>query len=127
MTEPVRRIQICLLTMVLAVHCAYANNYTKTVSCEEAVKNAPRIKVGMQESEVLDLLGSPKIITDGRWSYSFDCVKFPPKVGETIITGVDIFYSDGAVKEIRLAWVDATGVPRPTKPSNRKRRSQRHE
>jgi outer membrane protein assembly factor BamE (lipoprotein component of BamABCDE complex) len=122
MSKPGTRILINLLLTVLVIHYSYANGYQKTVPCEEAVKNVSRIKTGMKESEVLGLLGSPKIITDSRWSYSFDCVKLPPKAGETLMTGLDIFFEGETVREIKLAWVDATGIRRPIKRNKPKRR-----
>jgi len=121
MVKPGIRILISVLIIMMIVPYAIANGSQKTVACEEAVKNASKIKAGMKESEVLDLLGSPKMITDSRWSYSFDCVKLPPRVGETVITGLDIFFSDGTVKEIKLAWMDATGVHRPVKRRNQRK------
>jgi hypothetical protein len=121
MVETGKRILISVLIVVIVVSNAFANGSQKIVSCEEAAKNASMIKVGMKESEVLDLLGSPKIITESMWSYSFDCVKLPPKVGETVITGLDIFFSDGTVKEIKRGWVDVTGMRRPTKRRNQRK------
>lgn len=122
MAEPRRRILISALIIVLTISYAHANAQQKVVSCEEAARNTFKIKVGMKESEVLALLGSPKIITDSRWSYGFECVKLPPNVGETVITGLDIFFDDGAVKEIKRAWVDVTGMRRPTGRRNQRKR-----
>lgn len=123
MIEPGIRILISVLIIVMIAPSALSKRSQKTVSCEEAVKNASQIKVGMKESEVLDLLGAPKITVDSRWSYSFDCVKLPPRVGETVITGLDIFFSDGTIKEIKLAWMDTTGVRRPAKRRTQRKRA----
>jgi outer membrane protein assembly factor BamE (lipoprotein component of BamABCDE complex) len=107
------------LLIVLVISCAYPNK--RIVSCEEAAQNASKIRVGMKESEVLALLGSPGIATDDRWSYSFDCVKLPPGAGQTVIKGLDIFFRDGIVKAIKRAWADATGVVKPTKRRNQRK------
>src|SRR3954466_13463340 len=71
-------ILVCLLTscvmLVRAQACSELTVYQasqKNISCEEAAKNAPQIKVGMKEAEVLELLGSPSARTGDKWDYDF--------------------------------------------------------
>lgn len=121
MADTKRRILISVLVVLLTTPLAFTFGSHKSVTCEEAAKNAFKIKVGMRESEVRDLLGPPKIVADNRWSYSFDCVSRPPRAGETTIIGLDIVYVDGLVKEIKRAWMDATGTPKPTNRKHQRR------
>jgi len=91
------------------------------VSCAEALKNVPAIKVGMQESEVLSLLGEPGRRLKDVWSYSFwDCVT-PPQAGEQKVIGLGLVFKEGAVTKIEYATVDATGpAPVPAKKNEKK-------
>jgi hypothetical protein len=83
------------------------------VSCEEATRNAPRIKVGMKEAEVLALVGVASERSAVRWDYDFTACARPPRAGEQIITGMSIFFREGTVRDVHWDWVDATGPGRP--------------
>ena len=95
------------------------NDTQKNVSCTEALKHAPEIKVGMRASEVLDLLGAPATRLENEWVYNFFACVPPPQVGQQLLAGLDITFNDGAIKEIKYASVDATG-PAPTKKKEKK-------
>lgn len=83
----------------------------------------------MRESEVLALLGDPTGRDGNEWGYNFMACVSPPQVGEQKIIGLGIIFSEGVVKEISYATVDATGPgpnSTPTKkrhPKSRKRAS----
>lgn len=97
------------------------------LTCEEASKNAGAIKTGMREAEVLELLGTPQTRLENEWVYNFWRCTTRPRVGEQKIIGLDIIFSEGAVKEIKYATIDAIGpAPNsvPAKKKNRKRSSQ---
>ncbi|MDT5123650.1 MAG: hypothetical protein QOC96_3132 [Acidobacteriota bacterium] len=97
------------------------DNSQKKVSCAAGLKNAPAIKVGMRESEVLDLLGEPGSRDKNVWSYSFwDCTT-PPQVGEQKIIGLGIVFKEGVATKIEYATIDATGpAPAPAKKIKKK-------
>jgi hypothetical protein len=96
------------------------NDSQKYVSCTEALKNVPEIKVGMRAPEVLDLLGEPGSRLENEWVYNFFACVPPPQVGQQLLAGLDIIFNDGAIKEIKYASVDATG-PAPAKKKEKKR------
>jgi outer membrane protein assembly factor BamE (lipoprotein component of BamABCDE complex) len=87
-------------------------NSQKNISCEEAARNAPKIKVGMKEAEVLDLLGSPSARSGDKWDYNFAACARRPRPGEQIITGVSILFREGTVRDVRWGWIDAIGPGR---------------
>ena len=87
----------------------------KKVTCEEALKNVSQVKVGMKESEILDLLGEPTAIKEETWSYNFFPCSSPPKVGEQKIIGVGLLFKGKVISEIGYATVCATGIPNPKK------------
>jgi hypothetical protein len=99
----------------------------KSVPCEEGLKHAGEIKVGMREAEVLDLLGEPTGKVGNEWGYNFwPCVK-APQVGEQKIIGLGIVFNEGVVKEIKYATVDATGpAPKPAKEKRKISRDPRY-
>src|SRR3982751_488165 len=112
-------ILICLLTSGIMLVCAQESSERtayqasqKKVSCEEAARNAPQIKVGMKEAEVLKLLGSPSARSGDKWDYDFTACAPPPHPGEQIITGMRILFQEGTVKDVHWGWVDATGPGR---------------
>jgi len=76
--------------------------------CQEALKNAQKVKVGMKTSEIIDLIGAPNTKSDEGWSYNFwECAK--PKVGAQIVIGVSLVFKENAVAEIGWATICATG------------------
>ncbi len=100
----------------------------KDVTCAEALKHAPEIKVGMSRSEVRDLLGAPQTELENEWVYNFFSCAAPPKVGEQKIIGLGIIFSEGIIKKINYATIDATGpapksAPTPAPAGKRKKRS----
>jgi hypothetical protein len=94
------------------------------VSCEDALKNAPAVKVGMRASEVLALLGEPSGRVGDEWGYNFWACVSPPRVGEQKIIGLGIVFTEGVVKEIKYATIDATG-PAPNSTPTQKREKKR--
>jgi hypothetical protein len=100
------------------------NGPRKDVSCKDALKNAPVIKVGMREAEVLDLLGEPTGRLENEWGYNFMACVQPPQVGEQKIIGLGLVFSEGIIKEIKYATVEATG-PGPGYAPTRKREQKR--
>jgi hypothetical protein len=101
------------------------NGSRKDVSCKDALKNAPEIKVGMREAEVLDLLGEPTGRVENEWGYNFMACVQPPQAGEQKIIGLALFFSEGIIKQIKYATVDATG-PAPGYALGRMREKKRH-
>jgi dTDP-D-glucose 4,6-dehydratase len=99
-----------------------AESSQKNVSCEEALKNSSKVKAGMTEPEVLDLMGTPTVRVEDRWGYDFrPCVK-PPQPGQQLILAMEILFSEGLVKDIKWAWVDATGPAPSSSPKPRKKK-----
>lgn len=89
-------------------------------SCEESLKNVTKIKVGMKDSEILELLGAPTVITENNWSYNFfACTK--PQIGAQVIVGVGIQFKEKVASEIGWATICAMGV-KPL-PSQKKKHS----
>ena len=87
------------------------------VSCADALKNAPLVKVGMHDTEVLALLGEPSGRVGNEWGYNFwPCVS-APRVGEQKIIGLGISFTEGVVKEIKYATIDAIGPAPNSKPA----------
>jgi hypothetical protein len=108
-----------------------SNGSRKDVSCKDALKNAPGIKVGMREAEVLDLLGKPTGRLANEWGYNFMACVQPPQVGEQKIIGLGLVFSEGIIKEIKYATVDATGpapgyAPARKKEKKRSPKSRKH-
>jgi hypothetical protein len=108
-----------------------SNDSRKDVPCKDALRNAPQIKVGMREAEVLDLLGEPTGRLENEWVYNFMVCVQPPQVGEQKIIGLGLIFSEGIIKQVKYATVDATGpgpVYAPTKKREKKRslKSRRH-
>ncbi len=88
----------------------FNNGFQKKVSCEEALKNVSKIKVGIKEPEILKLLGTPTAISQDNWSYNFlTCAR--PKIGAQIIVGIGLLFKEKAVSEIGWATICAMGVP----------------
>ncbi|MBA2727314.1 MAG: hypothetical protein H0U49_03970 [Parachlamydiaceae bacterium] len=88
----------------------------KKVSCEEALKNVKQIKVGMKESEILDLLGEPTAVKEDNWGYNFFPCSPPPKIGEQKFFGIGIIFKEKVASEIGYATICAMGVkPTPKK------------
>jgi hypothetical protein len=100
------------------------NGSHKDVSCKDALKNAPQIKVGMREAEVLGLLGEPTGRLENEWGYNFMACVQPPQAGEQKIIGLGLAFSGGIIKQIKYATVDATG-PAPNSVPTRKREKKR--
>jgi hypothetical protein len=100
------------------------NGSRKDVSCKDALKNASVIKVGMRESEVLDLLGKPTGRLENEWGYNFMACVQPPQAGEQKIIGLGLVFSEGIIKQIKYATVDATG-PAPGYAPTRKKEKKR--
>jgi hypothetical protein len=96
----------------------------KDVSCKDALKNAPGIKVGMREAEVLDLLGEPTGRLENEWVYNFMACVQPPQAGEQKIIGLALVFNERTIKQIKYATVDATG-PAPGYAPTRKREKKR--
>jgi hypothetical protein len=94
----------------------------KKVSCEEAFRHAPQIKVGMRETEVLDLLGEPKAQRENEWDYYWGECLPPPQVGQQMITGLALFFEEGIIKDIKYAWIDVTGTPLQAAPTKKKKK-----
>jgi hypothetical protein len=69
-----------------------SNGSSKDVSCKDAAKNAPEIKVRMRKSEVLDLLGEPRERLENEWVYNFMACVQPPQAGEQKIIGLDLIF-----------------------------------
>ena len=89
----------------------------KVSSCADALKNAPLVKVGMHDTEVLALLGEPSGRVGNEWGYNFwPCVS-APRVGEQKIIGLGISFTEGVVKEIKYATIDAIGPAPNSKPA----------
>jgi hypothetical protein len=108
-----------------------SNGARRDVSCKDALKNAPEIKVGMRESEVLDLLGEPTGRLENEWVYNFMACVQPPLPGDQKIIGLALIFSEGTIKQIKYATVDATGPGpgyTPTKKKEKKRslKSRKH-
>ena len=103
---------------------AQRNGSLKEVSCKDALRNAPEIKVGMREAEVLYLLGEPTGRLKNEWVYNFMACAEPPQVGEQKIIGLDLIFSGGTIKQIKYATVDATG-PGPGYAPAKKREKKR--
>lgn len=99
------------------------DNSQSKISCADALKNAPAIKVGTREAEVLNLLGEPGKRDKGVWSYSFWNCSTPPQVGEQKVIGLGLIFKEGVVTKIEYATVDATG-PAPRAPAKPKQQSQ---
>lgn len=98
------------------------NNLQVTITCEEAAKNAPKVKAGMKEAEVIELIGQPGAREGNKWSYSFWACARMPRVGETKIIGMALFFDESVVKDIKYAIVDATGpAPTPAKKKSKKK------
>jgi outer membrane protein assembly factor BamE (lipoprotein component of BamABCDE complex) len=125
-------IPICLLMNCLVLvraqgvePMAYQDSQ-KNISCEEAARNAPKIKVGMKKSEVLELLGSPSERTEDKWDYNFTACARPPRAGEQIITGLSILFRAGTVRDLHWGWVDATGPGSPPAGKTPHQKKKRH-
>ena len=85
------------------------NDSQKRLSCEEAAKNATRVRAGMQESEVTDLVGTPAKRIDNEWIYPFYACIPCPEAGKQIIIGMGVVFEDGKVIDIKYAMLCATG------------------
>lgn len=79
------------------------------VSCKEALQNVYKIKVGMEQSEALALLGSPKTVENDVWSYSFFECAPPPQAGTQSVIGLGITFKDKIITKIDYATICATG------------------
>lgn len=89
-------------------------------SCEESLKNVTKIKVGMKDSEIIELLGTPTVITENNWSYNFfACAK--PQIGDQTIVGVGIQFKEKVVSKIGWASICTMGVQNP--PPKKKKHS----
>jgi hypothetical protein len=85
------------------------NDSQKRLSCEEAAKNATQVRAGMQESEVIDLVGQPAKRADNEWIYPFYACIPRPEVGKQIIIGMGVVFENGNVIDIKYATLCATG------------------
>jgi hypothetical protein len=106
-----------------------SNGSEKDVSCKDASKNASEIRVGMRESEALTLLGEPTERLENEWIYNFMACAEPPHAGEQKIIGLDLIFSEGTIKQIKYATVDATGPgysPGRKKEKRRTLKSRKH-
>lgn len=83
------------------------------ITCEEALKNTAKIKIGMKESEILSLLGTPTAKDGNTWSYNFWPFAPPPLVGAQTIIGVGLKFKETILAEIGWATICVTGVPAP--------------
>jgi len=101
-------------------HVPTENNQQMSTSCEDVAKNSFKIKAGMSESEVLELLGAPTTKLENEWVYDFFGCVAPPQVGEQKTIGLDIIFNQRVVKEIKYASICATG-PAPTPKSKPKK------
>ena len=98
------------------------NVFRGKITCEEALKKVRKITVGMKDSEILDLLGTPTAVSEDAWSYSFfACAK--PKIGDQVIVGVGILFKEKAVSEIGWATVCTMGVVNAAKQKTRKKKT----
>lgn len=91
------------------------------VSCQEALKNVNRIKVGMKASEVLELLGTPTAISGDNWGYNFMPCSPRPEIGRQTIIGIGMLFKEGIVSEIGWATICTMGIiPSAKKPKKKK-------
>ena len=85
------------------------NDSQKQFSCAEAAKNATRVRAGMQESEVTNLVGAPAKRVDNEWIYPFyACIPYP-EAGQQIIIGMGVVFENGKVIDIKYATICASG------------------
>jgi TonB family protein len=112
--------------VAVSVRLAQNNDSRKNVSCEDALKHVPAIKVGMRDSAVLDLLGEPNERLKNEWVYNFMACATRPRVGEQKVLGLDIFFNERVVKKIGYATIDATG-PAPAATRNELQTEQKWE
>ncbi|CAN5283094.1 hypothetical protein BH10ACI1_BH10ACI1_21400 [soil metagenome] len=95
---------------------------TRNVTCREAFENVGKIKAGMTDTEVLELLGKPNAIEKTIWGYNFlECAP-KPKVGQQIVIGLEITFEEKIIKKIDYATICITGMPisTPQKPRRKK-------
>jgi hypothetical protein len=98
--------------------------FDKKMTCQEALKNVQLLKVGMKDSEIIDLIGTPAAKSDNTWNYSFwECVT--PKVGSQDIIGVSLVFNEHIVKEINWATICATGSGDLNPPKKKTRQSKK--
>jgi hypothetical protein len=89
-----------------------SNDTQKPFSCEEVAKNATRLRAGMQESQVTDLIGVPVKRFDNEWIYPFYAVIPSPKAGQKIIIGIGVIFENGKVIDIKYATIARQVRPR---------------
>jgi outer membrane protein assembly factor BamE (lipoprotein component of BamABCDE complex) len=110
----VRILSVCLV--VFSLTGATGSTFARVpqplstgVTCEEAFANAPTIKTGMTEEEVLSLLGTPAAVSNATWGYSFWACLPRPQVGRQMIIGISLTFKDKVVVKIDYATMCATG------------------
>jgi hypothetical protein len=100
--------------MLILIFVLFGTTYTAPpvppdVTCKEALANVGKIKVGLTENRVLELLGKTRGTQDGVWGYNFWECSPPPKVGEQLIIVIELSFSDDKVSQINYATICATG------------------